>query len=40
VTIQVENERLEGELEQPCFPGQVICYADDASAVVSQRARP
>jgi cobalt-zinc-cadmium efflux system protein len=40
VTIQVENERLEGELEQPCFPGQTPCYADDASAVATQRARP
>ncbi len=31
VTIQVENERLEDELQQPCFPGQTICYAQDAA---------
>jgi Co/Zn/Cd efflux system component len=37
ITIQVENERLEGELEQPCFPGQSPCYADDASAVAAPR---
>lgn len=28
VTIQVETERLAGEFEQPCFPGQTVCYAD------------
>jgi cobalt-zinc-cadmium efflux system protein len=39
VTIQVENERLEGELEQPCFPGQIPCYADDTSAPAAQRPR-
>jgi cobalt-zinc-cadmium efflux system protein len=37
VTIQVENERLAAELEQPCFPGQTVCYAD--SSRVTNRAR-
>jgi cobalt-zinc-cadmium efflux system protein len=39
VTIQVENERLEGELEQPCFPGQMPCYADDTSELATPRAQ-
>jgi cobalt-zinc-cadmium efflux system protein len=28
VTIQIENERLAGELQQPCFPGQAVCYSE------------
>lgn len=30
VTIQVEHERLAAALDQPCFPGQSVCYADGA----------
>lgn len=32
VTIQIENERLAAELEQPCLPGQAVCYADPSAA--------
>lgn len=30
ITVQVENERLAAELAQQCFPGQTVCYTDDA----------
>ena len=30
VTIQIESARVSAELEQPCFPGQSVCYADAA----------
>lgn len=29
VTIQIEHEELESQLEQPCLPGQTACYADN-----------
>ncbi|TAK65496.1 MAG: cation transporter, partial [Dehalococcoidia bacterium] len=38
VTIQVENERLAAELEQPCFPGQTVCYADSFRGINGARS--
>jgi cobalt-zinc-cadmium efflux system protein len=38
VTIQIENDRLSRELDQPCLPGDVPCYADDAQ--VDEAAMP
>jgi cobalt-zinc-cadmium efflux system protein len=32
VTIQIENERLARELNQPCLPGDVPCYAEEIRA--------
>jgi cobalt-zinc-cadmium efflux system protein len=32
VTIQVESPQLESKLEQPCFPGQSPCFADELRA--------
>lgn len=32
VTVQIESERLSTALQQPCFPGQSVCYAEPPEA--------
>jgi cobalt-zinc-cadmium efflux system protein len=39
ITVQIENERLAAELAQQCFPGQTVCYSDDAIAGLAGTAR-
>ncbi|MPZ48801.1 MAG: cation diffusion facilitator family transporter [Dehalococcoidia bacterium] len=38
VTLQVETQRLEQELEQPCLPGTSPCYVDDNVATAARGA--
>ncbi len=38
VTIQVETERLASEVDQPCFPGQTVCYAETSEAAGTTNA--
>ena len=36
VTLQIETQRLEQELEQPCLPGTSPCYAADEATLVTR----
>lgn len=39
VTIQIEHEGVESQLDQPCLPGQTACYADNVMQVGTSQGR-